>query len=220
MKTKHITGTVVRAVDAPAGGPTIVIASTDQPDRMDDVVDQATWMLDEFRANPLILWSHERDDFPVGKCTDVGVVEGALRMAIEWDESTEDGATCARQFREGFLSAVSVGFRPGRAVPRSQLPKDDPRYKAGGYGMAYYDCTLYECSAVTVPANAGALVVQRAFDDGLEMARRAEQASRDALVEQLRAVIVVELARALDARQPAEEPPEPDPVADAWDDWR
>ncbi len=157
---------VVREAAPSVDGRTRVIASTDGADRYDDVVDQGSWKLDRYRANPVILWSHDRSQPPVGKCVAVAIVENKLVMDIEWDESSELGAQVARQFREGFLSAVSVGFRPGRVIGRSQLPKDDPRYKENGYGVVYYDNELLETSAVTVPANADALAIARSAAQG------------------------------------------------------
>lgn len=189
---------VVRA--APADGNTVVIASTATPDRMDDVVDQS-WYLDRYRTNPVILWAHDPTELPVGKAVRVDVEDGRLVAEIEWDESHPKGADVARQFREGFLSAVSVGFRPGRSIPRSQLPPEDPRRKDGGWGVVFLDNELLEISAVPIPANPDAVAVQRAEEDQatiIETLRRIIEADRaamrEALAEDVRAAVRQETA--------------------------
>jgi hypothetical protein len=171
---------VLRVMDDPekekAIGRSVVIASTNDPDRADDIVDQS-WLLDEYRQNPVVLWAHRYDIAPVGKAVRVEVREGRLEMEIEWDTASEMGATVARQYHEGFMNAVSVGFRPGRVIPRRDHPADHPYYKEAGYGVAYYDNVLLENSAVPVPMNGRALqkreveeIVAKGLDPrGLEM---------------------------------------------------
>ena len=146
----------------PAKGRTRVIASTANPDRYDDVVDQSTWKIDRFMRNPVVPWGHDYQIPPVGKVVALSVESGALTAEIEWDKSEENalGRLVAAQFEGGFLSAVSVGFRPGRSIARSQMPKDSPWYKEAGYGQVFYDCELLEISAVVVPANADALAAK------------------------------------------------------------
>ena len=143
-------------------GRTRVIASTANPDRYDDVVDQSTWKTDRFMRNPVVPWGHDYQIPPVGKVISLSVVEGSLTAEIEWDTSEHNalGRLVAAQFEAGFLSAVSVGFRPGRSIARSQMPKESPHYKEAGYGMVFYDCELLEISAVVVPANADALAAK------------------------------------------------------------
>lgn len=167
-ETLYELGYVLRGMPAddeeePKGRPrTRFVASTDNPDRYDDIVDQASWQLERFRRNPVAPWGHDYSVPPVGRVVEVGVQDGQLLATIEWDtaESNPLGRLVASQYAEGFLSAVSVGFRPGRSIPRKQLPKDEPRYKEAGYGMVYYDCELLEISAVVIPANADALAAK------------------------------------------------------------
>lgn len=134
------------------------VASTATPDRMGDVVDQDSWDLGNYKQNPVILWAHDYSLPPVGRAVFCEVVEGQLEIEVEWDTGSELGATVARQFKEGFLSAGSVGFRPSSAVPRASLPEEDPRH--GQYGYVFYGCELLEFSAVPVPANAEALAAK------------------------------------------------------------
>lgn len=162
---------------------TKVIASTDAADRMGDVVDQS-WKLDEFRKNPVILFGHDYSQPPVGRAVSVEVRDGRLVAEIEWDTGHAMGALVARQFAEGFLNAVSVGFKPGRQVPRSLLDEKDPRYAKGEYGVVFLENTLLEISAVPVPANGEALA-SRAQKSDDALVERILEAVRGAVREEL-----------------------------------
>ena len=160
METRFFTATVTRGADSATQERTLVVASTATPDRYQDIVDQSTWKLDNFRANPVIPWGHDYSLPPVGRAVSVEMREGALVAEIEWDTGEHNplGRLVADQFAAGFLNAVSVGFRPGRAIQRGQLPAEDPRF--GASGMVFYDNELLEISAVTIPANAEALAAK------------------------------------------------------------
>ena len=149
-------------------GTTKVIASTPSVDRYGDVVDSKSWKLERFAANPVVVWSHDYSSQPpIGKVTDLSMDGDALIARIKWDDSEPGslGATVARQFREGFLSAVSVGFAPTKSTPRKDLPEDHPA--AGRSGQFLEGNELLELSAVVVPANPEAVAI-RAKMWGLE----------------------------------------------------
>jgi HK97 family phage prohead protease len=156
----NITRTMTLTVTKGEGTTTRVIASTDSVDRMGDVVEQE-WNLDHYKANPVILQNHDYRSPVVGRATEISLVRGpegsSLEMQIEWDKdpSNPDGQRIASQFERGFMSAVSVGFRPGKVTPRSDLPEDHKHYGAKGYVLSANE--LLEVSAVPVPANAEAL---------------------------------------------------------------
>lgn len=141
---------------------TTVIASTPTPDRYDDVVAGGDeWRLDKYLANPVVQFGHDYSTPPVGKTEKLTTdKDGNLVATIRWDDSPTNplGQTVARQFREGFLSAVSVGFQPGRSTPRNKLPTDHPAY--GASGMLFEQNQLLEISAVPVPANGEALALR------------------------------------------------------------
>ena len=148
-------------------GTTKVIASTPSVDRYGDVV-APDWKLERFAANPVVVWSHDYSSLPpIGKVIDLSMDGDALIARIKWDDSEPGsmGATVARQFREGFLSAVSVGFAPSKSTPRKELPEDHPA--AGRSGQFLEGNELLELSAVVVPANPEAVAI-RAKMWGLE----------------------------------------------------
>ena len=138
------------------------IASTATSDRYGDVVDQATWKLDAYRQNPVIQVDHDyRAEATVGRATSAEVMDGALVIEVQWGKGAR-AQDVAQKVADGLLNAVSVGFVPGRATRRSELPADDPYYAENPYGMAYYDNELLEVSVVAVPANAEALAQRSA----------------------------------------------------------
>ena len=161
---------ICRAVGT-ENGVTTVVASTDAVDRMSDVVSQ-DWDLRAFKDNPVIVWAHNYEAAPVGKATSVEVVEGRLMVQIQWDdeEDNPDGMRTARQFKDGFMNAVSVGFSPGATVQRSRLDIDNPNHGERGmvYGTQDSPNVLLEVSAVTLPANPEALAVRHASEDDPE----------------------------------------------------
>jgi len=149
-------------VKARTSGTTTVIASTPTPDRYDDVVAGGNeWRLEKYMANPVVQFGHRYDVPPVGKTTKLTTdKDGNLIATIKWDDSPTNplGQTVAAQFRDGFMSAVSVGFQPTQSTPRNKLPSDHPAY--GEKGMYFQGNQLLEISAVPVPANGEALALR------------------------------------------------------------
>lgn len=162
---------ITKADEAP--NTVLVVASTADVDRYGDIVDQATWRLENYRANPVILFGHSSYSPPVGKAV-VEVVDGKLVARITFDTSPENelGRLMATQYAGGFMSTVSVGFRSYRQVARNQLPLDDPR--RGEKGMVLYDNELLEISCVPIPANPKAVAIRS--DEGM-MIQRADGSS-------------------------------------------
>jgi HK97 family phage prohead protease len=138
----------------------IVTASTATPDRAEDIVDQS-WDLTHYERNPVLVAFHDYGSFPVGRAR-AYMEGGALKAELEFDEDEVNpyGRLAAHQFRAGFLSAVSVGFRSKSMVPRAALPEDDPRY--GQRGWLLKDNELYEISVCPVPMNPEAVAESRA----------------------------------------------------------
>ena len=147
----------------PDSGTTRVIASTASVDRYGDIIMQDGWDLESFKANPVIMPFHDYSTPPVGRGTDIELVDHpsggkALAMTIVWDTASELGATMARQFREGFMQGVSVGFRPLQYRERSELSEDHPAH--GPRGFLIERAELLELSAAPVPVQQEALAAK------------------------------------------------------------
>lgn len=161
----------------------LFVASTAASDRMGDIVDQS-WVLDNYRGNPVVLVDHHYSVEAVVGRGAVSMVDGALALeVVAW--SAKPTAQAVRQdVEDGIVSAVSVGFRPGRSVARSSLPADDPR--RAERGDVFMDNELLEVSIVAVPANPEALIAAKA-------ARSAED---DVALRRVIAEVVAEMVAA------------------------
>jgi hypothetical protein len=129
------------------------VISTASPDRSHDTVAVEGWKLDNFAKNPVVLWAHDYERPPVARSGPV-VPENGRLMAKDVDfvprEVSEFAWSVGEMYRLGFLSAVSVGFRP-----RSY------KLNAETGGVDFQEQELLEFSAVPVPANPEALVAAK-----------------------------------------------------------
>lgn len=129
------------------------VFSTNNVDRHGEVVDQKTWLLDDFLQNPVVLYGHDHSQPPVGKVIGLGYnSDGNLEGEIKFAANEYPFANVIwNLYREGFMKAFSVGFSAGRVdvVDGQVILKDN---------------TLYEISTVAVPANAFALAKAKGFD--------------------------------------------------------
>jgi|2_EtaG_2_1085320.scaffolds.fasta_scaffold06096_3 hypothetical protein len=147
-----------RAETAPSGR-TSVIASTATPDRYGDIIVQAGWELDNYRNAPVVMPWHNYNSLAVGRGESVGLnSDGNLAMDIVWDTGWKLGRDLARQYSEGFMRGVSVGFRPLEFVERSSLDKEDPQFSERGFLIQ--GAELLELSAAPVPVQQEALAAK------------------------------------------------------------
>lgn len=145
------------------------IATTPTVDRMGDIIDP----LGVKFSNPMaFLWQH-RHDQPIGKVTFDNPTKSGIKFEAEIAQTDEPGTLKERldeawqSIKMGLVRAVSIGFRPLEYA-----------FMETG-GIRYSECEVYELSAVTIPANADALIqhiksVQG--DDGVMRALKAVDA--------------------------------------------
>lgn len=132
-------------------GEVIGIASTADPDRDNDIIDQNGWDLKNFLANPVILAHHNYHNFPIGKAIDIGVEQGKLMFKMVFSQATEEAKQAYQLVQEGILNTFSVGYIPREFDPQNQ----NITRKA----------ELLEISLVAVPANPKAVVYAKSFTD-------------------------------------------------------
>ena len=126
------------------------VASTANPDRYGDVVDQKGWDLSAYNRNPVVLFNHNPAQMPIGKGK-AYVENEQLMLEVEFDQKDDMAKTIEQKVRDGYINAVSVGFQPSKTIARSSLPADHPYHgKSGSYFQA---SELLEVSIVTIPAN-------------------------------------------------------------------
>ena len=139
---KALIGEVEASVDEER---TIVArVSTNDRDRDGEIVEPKGIDLKDFQANPVLLWAHNYSTPPVGKAL--------------WSKTDENGLICKFQFAQtqfaediyqlykgGYLRAFSIGFIPVDYDSKSKT---------------FNKISLLEVSAVPVPANQSALVME------------------------------------------------------------
>lgn len=122
------------------------VASTATVDRHGEVVSPEGWSLENFKKNPVLLWSHDHTIPAIGVATKVWI-EGfgdaaKLMFSGKWQTVTEQGKAAAQLVAEGILNSFSVGFIPSEMV-----------------GNTYTEQELLEISLVNVPANPDAMML-------------------------------------------------------------
>lgn len=138
------------------------VLSDKSVDRMGDTIDPAGWDLTAFKLNPVILWSHDSSQPPIGRMHGPWVENGQLVGDVEFaDADTYAFADdIFRLVQGGFIKAGSVGF-----MPVKYKFSDD---KNRPHGIDFLEQELTEFSITPVPANANALIQARA--EGLSTA--------------------------------------------------
>lgn len=132
--------------------------STESVDRVGDKIMVEGWRLDNYRKNPIVLWAHDYTDYPVARSEKIWTEDGKLKSLARFvpADNPATGNTAEgiyRLYKEGFMSASSVGFRPIKWA----WTEDTDRQ----YGIDFMEQELLEYSLVPVPANAEALIEAR-----------------------------------------------------------
>lgn len=140
------------------------VASSDAIDSYDEVVEQ-TWRLERFLANPVVLWAHQSRELPLGRCPRVEMVAGKLECTVNYmTEKLNPKAEQVFQMGvEGYVKAVSVGFRP-RTI---RWEKRDGR---DIYVLS--DNELVEISVTPIGANPDALAKDAGLDGFISIPAR------------------------------------------------
>jgi HK97 family phage prohead protease len=143
---------VFKAGSQSAENPLDFVISTEEVDRMGDVIRVNGWQTAAFEKNPIALFSHD-NSLPIGVWKNIRVegkkLVGTLKLAKPGTSELID--TIRSLIDQRILRAVSVGFQPLEATPR----------KGGGWD--FIKSALHEISVVSVPANASALAVAKAM---------------------------------------------------------
>ena len=155
------------------------------------------WRLDNFNANPVVLWMHNAFRPPIGQGRALTKDGSVILDDVRFDQEDELARSVESKFRSGFLNAVSVGWdfqaEDGTPVNVWSVKPEQARDEL------FYD--LHEVSAVTVPGDPRALVQQSRLalanlgKELLDMFDDGQQPESSITAEQLRAAVVAELDR-------------------------
>jgi HK97 family phage prohead protease len=139
--------------------------SSEAIDSYGDRVDQSSWDLERYKANPVLLLQHNAfggflggvrapDVLPIGHVENIRVENKRLVGTAVFASAAANplAEQVFQLYREGAMSAFSVGF-----VPHSYHEE-----KINGKAITVLeDCELMEISCVAVPANADATCAAR-----------------------------------------------------------
>ena len=151
----------------------IFTVSTNEIDREGDVIDINGLSADSYMRNPVFLYGHDYSSLPIGRTTRLAKQQEGdvqkLKARVEFTPDSAYGPNYAgitgqavrRMYLKNFLSATSIGFAPWETKPLVDKRISNP-------GNVYLTSDLLDISAVTVPANAGALMERAAHDPELK----------------------------------------------------
>ena len=148
--------TLDRASLGDPGTPLTFTASTTGLNRYGYALRNEGWRLENYNANPVVLWMHNPYVPPIGRGL-AATKDQTVVTEVTFDQQDEAARVIESKYRRGFLSAVSVGFD---FVSEAGEPVLDwwrqPAEKI--HDELFYD--LVELSGVTTPADPGALIQQ------------------------------------------------------------
>lgn len=134
------------------------VISTADPDRAGDVViPTGLRNVEEYLLNPIVLWAHNRSQFPpIGLCEWLDVQPRRIVAETRFAQGVPFAEDIFRLYEQGVLRGWSIGFVPRKAHRHSQrslLPV------AKDVGLRVEEWDLLEYSAVPIPENPGALTI-------------------------------------------------------------
>jgi hypothetical protein len=134
----------------------LVVISTDQQARDEHIFMPGGAQIENYRKNPVVLWSHGDENPPVGRGEDVAVNDDNITARVRFPPlGISARADEIRGLtKAGFINAVSVGMDPIDMVPL------DPKKPRGGQRVLKWE--LLEFSFCNVPIDTGAAVMARA----------------------------------------------------------
>jgi len=131
------------------------IISSNSVDRDNEVLLPKGVRLDNYLKNPVVPWSHQTSEPPVGKAVWVKKGHKQITAKVKFAE-TDRAEEVWQLFKGGFLSAFSVGFMPLKYhTPTPDEVKSNPDWS--GVRTIFDEWELLEFSPVAVPANPDAL---------------------------------------------------------------
>lgn len=140
-------------------GPMRFVASTENVARDGLTIAADGWQLANYRKNPIVLWAHDYfgNRPPIGRA-EVKVEGKELLADVTFDAGDSFAADIERKYRQGFLSAVSVGWDTLEIDGKVPEPGELMAVMFGGaHGKTITKAELLDISAVPVPGDPDAL---------------------------------------------------------------
>lgn len=107
--------------------------------------------IDEFMANPVMLYAHDDELLPIGKWSNIRKEGGKLLADPEFDQADAFALSIQAKVEGGFIKAASIGFDIVKTSVEPQY------YKPGQTKATVLECVLSEASICIIGANRQAL---------------------------------------------------------------
>jgi len=141
----------INAIVEKRQGIMVAIASDDTLDRHGDSLSIDDWDFRNFKKNPVLQFAHNYEIPPIGLAKNIKKEDGRITFEPQFHEFTELARDIKKLYEEGIMKAFSVGF----------IPHTDKDEKSGEKKMRL---ELLEISAVPVPANPMALIIEKSLE--------------------------------------------------------
>jgi len=142
------------------------VGSTGNPDRVEDVVDQKGWVLENFEKNPVGMWAHNYSMLPIFRVSDMDIKPRAKKMLFRANfDDYEFADAVYNSYKNKFMRGFSVGFLPLEYEERDRDEMDDEAKQRAGWwgGMHFRKQELLEISAAPIPMHPEALASMKSL---------------------------------------------------------
>lgn len=102
-----------------------MIITTEDIDRVGEMIKADAWELERYMLNPVVLWAHNYAELPVGMTTKLTKLEGGKLEAEGVFAPHERGQVVRQLYEGGYIKTSSVGFIPkvmeGNIITQAEL---------------------------------------------------------------------------------------------------
>ena len=155
-----------------------VTHSTENTDRVGDIIKLSGWQLDAYKSNPVLLFAHNDWKPPVASVTKVrtgrspsGMKSLLIDEKYHEPEINPEAEVIWRMAATGALPGRSVGFR-ALEVHRPENDSEREKLGLGKHGVMFSKQELLESSVVPIPANADAIAGKGFTSKCYDLARK------------------------------------------------
>ena len=127
-----------------------IVLSTEQVNRDGYRVMTEGMKLENFKANPVIIYYHQLGKMPIGRWENIRKENGRLLAEPVFDEKDPLALEVKRKYDEKFIHAASIGFLP---LSYSEAPED---LQPGQKYATVTESDIFEASFCSIPVNPGA----------------------------------------------------------------
>lgn len=134
-------------------GKMVAIATDETVDRHGDSLPVDAWDFKNYKKNPVLQFAHNYNRPPIGIAKKLKKDGDRITFEPHFHEFTEEAREVKKLFEEGIMQAFSVGF-----IPHTEGEGEGAKMRL----------ELLEISAVPVPANPSAVVIEKALEQNIK----------------------------------------------------